>query len=113
MSTVMITSTAWVPRGFAAQFPSRREFDEGEFERIVGLARGQLDDARDVLSHVGTSCETKENDVEMDVDEEGGVKIEEHVEQEKGKKGKKNEKRKGRGEAGNGGSEEGGVKMKE
>lgn len=113
MTTAMITATAWVPRGFAAQFPTRREFDEGEFERIVGLARGQLDDARDALSQVDTTCETEANGLEMDVDEEGGVKIEEHVEQEKkGKGGKKREKRKGE-EIGDGRSEEEGVKTTE
>lgn len=106
MSMAMITATAWVPRGFAAQFPTRREFDEGEFERIVGLTKGKLDDARDALPQVDTSCETEGNDMEMDIDEEGGVKIEEHVRQEK--KGKK----KGKGEDSGDGESEGGVKTK-
>ena len=41
----MITATAWVPRGFAAQFPDRAEFNDAEFERIAQLARLKLDDA--------------------------------------------------------------------
>ncbi|KAJ9130626.1 Transducin family protein [Pleurostoma richardsiae] len=45
----MITTAAWVPRGFAAPFPQRYKFDEDEFERIAQLARLQLDDANDEL----------------------------------------------------------------
>lgn len=45
----MITSAAWVPRGFAAPFPAKYEFDETEFERIANLAKLQLDDAQEDL----------------------------------------------------------------
>jgi periodic tryptophan protein 1 len=45
----MITTSAWVPRGFAAPFPSKYNFDEAEFERIAELAKLQLDDANDDL----------------------------------------------------------------
>lgn len=45
----MITATAWVPRGFAAPFPTKYEFDEEEFERIAELAKLQLDDANEDL----------------------------------------------------------------
>ncbi len=45
----MITATAWVPRGFAAPFPTRYTFDEEEFERIAQLAKIQLDDANEDL----------------------------------------------------------------
>ncbi|KAK4224553.1 WD40-repeat-containing domain protein [Podospora fimiseda] len=45
----MITSTAWVPRGFAAPFPNKYKFDEEEFERIAALAKLQLDDAQEDL----------------------------------------------------------------
>jgi hypothetical protein len=45
----MITSTAWVPRGFAAPFPTKYNFDEEEFERIAALAKLQLDDAKEDL----------------------------------------------------------------
>lgn len=45
----MITSAAWVPRGCAAAFPSKQEFDEEEFERIAALAKLQLDDANEHL----------------------------------------------------------------
>lgn len=45
----MITATAWVPRGFAAPFPTKYVFDEDEFERISQLAKLQLDDAKEDL----------------------------------------------------------------
>ena len=46
----MITATCWVPRGFAAPFPRRTDFDEAEFERIASLAKLQLEDAREDLA---------------------------------------------------------------
>jgi periodic tryptophan protein 1 len=45
----MITATTWVPRGFAAPFPSKYVFDEDEYERIAELAKLQLDDAKEDL----------------------------------------------------------------
>ncbi|KAI1338559.1 WD40 repeat-like protein [Xylariaceae sp. FL0016] len=45
----MITTTAWVPRGFAAPFPQKYNFDEAEFERIADLAKLQLEDANEDL----------------------------------------------------------------
>ena len=45
----MITSTTWVPRGFAAPFPTKYNFDEEEFERIANLAKLQLEDANEEL----------------------------------------------------------------
>jgi hypothetical protein len=45
----MITATTWVPRGFAAPFPSKYVFDEDEYERIAQLAKLQLDDAKEDL----------------------------------------------------------------
>ncbi|KAI9837377.1 MAG: hypothetical protein M1838_004843 [Thelocarpon superellum] len=60
----MITATTWVPRGFAAPFPTRYEFDEAEFERITSLAKLHLEDAQDELADAqqdadeGTATET-------------------------------------------------------
>lgn len=45
----MITATAWVPRGFAAPFPTKYTFDEEEFARIAELAKLKLDDANEDL----------------------------------------------------------------
>jgi hypothetical protein len=59
----MVTAATWVPRGFAAPFPTKYDFDEAEFERIAELAKLQLDDANEDLQ------EAQEAD-------DGGVKIE-------------------------------------
>ena len=62
----MITATAWVPRGFAAPFPTKYNFDEEEFQRIAELAKLQLDDANEELdearneSSKGTGAEALE-----------------------------------------------------
>lgn len=47
----MITATAWIPRGFAAQFPIRHPLNEEEFDRISKLAKLQLDDAKEDLNN--------------------------------------------------------------
>jgi len=65
----MITSAAWVPRGFAAPFPSKYHFDETEFERIAELAKLQLDDAKEDLKE---AQEQEEIDAAPDVSAENG-----------------------------------------
>lgn len=55
----MITATTWVPRGFAAPFPEKYQFDEDEFERISQLAKLQLDDAKEDLEEA--EAEKKES----------------------------------------------------
>ncbi|PKY04771.1 putative rRNA processing protein Pwp1 [Aspergillus campestris IBT 28561] len=62
----MITTSAWVRRGVAAQFPAKYEIDEEEMNRISKLAREQLEDAREDLS---AAQEGQGDDDEMD---EGG-----------------------------------------
>ncbi|KAI6781040.1 putative WD repeat-containing protein-like protein [Emericellopsis cladophorae] len=47
--TSMITAAQWVPRGFAAPFPTKYTFDEEEFARIAELAKLKLDDAEEDL----------------------------------------------------------------
>lgn len=64
----MITTTAWVPRGFAAPFPSRYNFDEAEFERIAELAKLQLDDANDDLEEAKARGGGHEEDESEDSD---------------------------------------------
>ena len=53
----MITATTWVPRGFAAAFPTRYELNEDEFARIATLAKLQLDDAKDDLEEAREGVE--------------------------------------------------------
>lgn len=44
--TSLISSLSWIPRGAAAQNPTKYAVDEAELARIQGLARGQLDAAK-------------------------------------------------------------------
>jgi periodic tryptophan protein 1 len=53
----MITATSWVPRGFAAPFPTKYTFDEEEFKRIAELAKLQLDDANEDLDEARNAAE--------------------------------------------------------
>jgi periodic tryptophan protein 1 len=46
----MITATTWLPRGYAAAFPTKYEFDEDEYARIAKLAKLQLEDAEEDLA---------------------------------------------------------------
>ncbi|GAA5888251.1 hypothetical protein JCM6882_000337 [Rhodosporidiobolus microsporus] len=46
MSTSLISSLAWIPRGVAAQHPTKYTVDAAELERVQGLARGQLETAK-------------------------------------------------------------------
>ncbi|KAF2270619.1 WD40 repeat-like protein [Lojkania enalia] len=57
----MITATTWVPRGFAAPFPTKYVFDEEEFERISQLAKLQLDDAKEDLEEAHKEKEQSGN----------------------------------------------------
>ncbi|QRG36775.1 hypothetical protein FDK38_001132 [Candidozyma auris] len=42
----MISSSCWVPRGFAAEFPEQYELDDAEMERITQMAQLELSDAK-------------------------------------------------------------------
>ncbi len=64
MASSMITTATWVPRGFAAPFPTKYKFDEEEFERIAQLAKLQLDDAKEDLE------EAQENEAKASGPEE-------------------------------------------
>jgi len=63
----MITATTWVPRGYAAPFPTKYVFDDDEYGRIAKLAKLQLDDAKEEL---------KDAQEEQDADV-GGVQLSE------------------------------------
>lgn len=66
----MITATTWVPRGFAAPFPTKYEFDEDEFQRIAELAKLQLEDANEDLDDARKTA-TDENDTDAIVKDDG------------------------------------------
>lgn len=48
-----------MPRGFAAQFPIKYEFNEEEFDRISKLAQLQLEDAQEDLEEAKTGGASK------------------------------------------------------
>jgi periodic tryptophan protein 1 len=66
----MITATAWVPRGFAAPFPTKYTFDEEEFKRIAELAKIQLDDANEDLEDARKEA-AEDNDIQVMKEEDG------------------------------------------
>ena len=99
----MITTTTWVRRGVAAQFPTKYEIDEVEMDRISKLAQMQLEEAREDLQEVQGNNkninkkeeEKKEKGGEGDDDEDmvdGGVPLNGSDEKEKKKKKKKKKK---------------------
>lgn len=64
----MITATAWVPRGFAASFPTKYEVDEAELSRISKLAKLQLNDAKEDLDNARSK-----KDAETSADDSSGA----------------------------------------
>jgi periodic tryptophan protein 1 len=65
----MITATTWVPRGFAAPFPTKYTFDEEEFARIADFARLNLDEANEDLEEARNAGES--NGADAMVEDEG------------------------------------------
>ncbi|CAH6718791.1 periodic tryptophan protein 1 [[Candida] jaroonii] len=57
----MISSTAWVPRGYAAEFPEKYELNDEEMERITAMAKLQLSDEPEELNNL-------KKDIEIDDD---------------------------------------------
>lgn len=75
----MVTATAWVPRGFAAPFPTKYEFDEEEFDRIAKLAKLQLNEAEEDLEEAkaaaaGDDMDEDDDDSGSDLEETEGAK---------------------------------------
>lgn len=56
-----ITATTWVPRGYAATFPTKYVFDDEEYARIAKLAKLQLEDAQDDLDEAQAESETAQS----------------------------------------------------
>jgi periodic tryptophan protein 1 len=75
----MITASTWVPRGYAAAFPTKYVFDEEEYARISKLAKLELDDAKEGLEEAKAELNgTKKKHQE----DEGGVVPDEAKEEE-------------------------------
>jgi len=71
----MITTAAWVPRGYATPFPQKYDFDEDEFERIAGLAKLQLDDANEDLEEAQKKNGKDDSDNEDDSADEAETDV--------------------------------------
>lgn len=92
----MITTTAWVPRGFAAPFPKKYEFNEDEFERIAELAKLQLEDAQEDLDEVQEGGEGEgEAKAEAETADNTEGAAAETTQAQNGKKSKKSKGKKG------------------
>lgn len=64
----MISSSTWVPRGFASEFPEKYELDDVEMERISAMAKLELNDAKKGLK------EAEEEDIQDDEPAQDGNK---------------------------------------
>lgn len=73
----MVTATAWVPRGFAAPFPTKYEFDEEEFDRIAKLAKLQLTEAEEDLEEAKAGLTGGDDMDEDEDDDDSGSDLEE------------------------------------
>ena len=71
----MITATTWVPRGYAAEFPTKYQVDDQELARISKLAKLKLEDAQEDLQNAKTKEEESEADGDTAMEEDGGVKV--------------------------------------
>lgn len=64
----MITATAWVPRGYAAPFPTKYVFDDDEYGRIAKLAKLQLEDAQEDLEEAKAAHSPDGDGVKLETD---------------------------------------------
>lgn len=70
----MITATTWVPRGYAAEFPTKYAVDDQELARISKLAKLKLEDAKEDLQEAEKG-EDSELDGDSVMDEDEGVRV--------------------------------------
>ncbi|EAZ63495.2 periodic tryptophan protein 1 [Scheffersomyces stipitis CBS 6054] len=67
----MISSSAWVPRGFASEFPEKYELDDEEMERITAMAKLELADAKEDLHEAQVEAgETDKLGDQIDLDDD-------------------------------------------
>ena len=64
----MISSSCWVPRGFASEFPEQYDLDDAEMERISKMAQLELDDAKDDLQNAQKEQAALSNQIDIDDD---------------------------------------------
>ncbi|KAI7027974.1 hypothetical protein KC362_g11098, partial [Hortaea werneckii] len=85
----MITATTWVPRGYAAAYPTKYVFDEDEYARISKLAKLELDDAKEGLEDAKDALKNNNGTADGKQTESGASKMDEDAadEDEKSEKG--------------------------
>ncbi|KAI7284339.1 rRNA processing protein Pwp1 [Hortaea werneckii] len=85
----MITATTWVPRGYAAAYPTKYVFDEDEYARISKLAKLELDDAKEGLEDAKDALNKDNGTADGKQTESGASKMDEDAkdEDEKSEKG--------------------------
>lgn len=68
----MISSTCWVPRGFASEFPEQYELDDAEMERINNMANLELADAKENLAEAEKAEKAEKQPVQsqLEIDNE-------------------------------------------
>ena len=68
----LVSSVAWVRRGVSVRQPSKYVLDDKELERVSGLARIELEDARVELQRAHNAAKSMERPAEgMDAVDEG------------------------------------------
>lgn len=61
----MLSSTTWVPRGFASEFPEKYELDDQEMERINKLAQLEIEDAQEGIKALEEDGEVEPEEAEV------------------------------------------------
>ncbi|KAI5970058.1 PWP1 [Candida margitis] len=64
----MISSSTWVPRGYASEFPEKYELDDEEMERINSMAQLEINDAKEDLEDAKKTL-TDQIDIDDDLKE--------------------------------------------
>lgn len=70
----MLSSTTWVPRGFASEFPEKYELNDEEMKRINMLAQLEIDDAQEGIKALKEDgAEVSEGDADEEEEEEAEI----------------------------------------
>lgn len=64
----MISSSCWVPRGFASEFPEKYELDDAEMDRINKMAQLELEEAKQDLHDAQNDHNQLQTQAEIDDD---------------------------------------------
>lgn len=82
----MISSSCWVPRGFASEFPEHYELDDEEMARITEMANLELSDAKEQLAAAEAHDDKLKDNIEVD-DDLKEYDLEHYDEEEEGGEG--------------------------